>query len=141
MKVDVRVFKCPAGVDHEAMKATLRAANPDSIVQSARVDAARNRKFVEMIAAQTFAALRTGQLLAERPEMDLLLRLSGTAQISQAIRDAGATKGDEFLLIVASDGKGVRSGGIDADEMEAGELTEDELRGIEAAALLSAEKA
>jgi len=58
-----------------------------------------------MIAAQTLTAARSGATLAERPELDLLLRLAGTRQIGEAFRRIGyKTKGKRLFVVAASEG-------------------------------------
>lgn len=54
-----------------------------------------------MIAMQTLRARQTGALLAERPEVDLLLRLAGTNQITEALKTHGY-KGPGTKLLVAA---------------------------------------
>ena len=45
--------------------------------------------------------LRVGsQLLAEKPEVDFLLRVAGTRQITEAVRGAGAKPWAETVLVV-----------------------------------------
>ncbi len=64
-----------------------------------------NTGAVEMIAAQTLTAARSGATLAERPELDLLLRLAGTRQIGEAFRRVGyKSKGVRLFLVAASEG-------------------------------------
>jgi tRNA threonylcarbamoyladenosine modification (KEOPS) complex Cgi121 subunit len=57
---------------------------------------------------QTLAARANGTLLAKKAEIDLLLRLAGTSQISDAIKKAGCREQGETLLIVAGSDKSVR---------------------------------
>ena len=79
--------------------------------------------------------------MANKPEIDFLLRLAGTTQISMAIKDAGAKSGDHFVLVVAGESAVRRPSGLDGKELPRLDLTESERRGIERAALLNAEKA
>jgi tRNA threonylcarbamoyladenosine modification (KEOPS) complex Cgi121 subunit len=55
-----------------------------------------------MVALQTLAAARSGSTLADKPELDLLLRLAGTRQIGEALRLAGYKSGGKRLFIVAA---------------------------------------
>jgi tRNA threonylcarbamoyladenosine modification (KEOPS) complex Cgi121 subunit len=98
---------------------------------------------VEMIAAQTLCANGTKNLLAKKPEVDLLLRMAGTTQISRAIEQMGAKKGEPFLLVIAGPDKGLDSLSakeLGGSELEKRELSSDELDRIERAALLNALK-
>ena len=129
------------GADPGSVRKIVEARLPGSIVQVVRADAATNGFFVEMIAAQTLRANGTQSLLAKKPEVDLLLRLAGTNQISRAIEQMGAKKGKPFLLVIAGHGRGLA--GLSAEELggselEKRELSSDELDRIEQAALLNA---
>jgi tRNA threonylcarbamoyladenosine modification (KEOPS) complex Cgi121 subunit len=139
LNTNARVFVVDAGVDPELIKARVRSLCPGALVQSVRADLTTNAFFIEMVAAQTARAAAVGILLADRPEIDLLLRLALTTQISGAIKKAGSKKGEPFLLVAAAEGKGMRA----LDRMRLGRevprrrLTEDELVAVERAALLN----
>jgi len=91
----------------EGLLAVMRKASPKVIVQVVSASRAPNPRAVEMIAAQTLIAVRSGSTLAERPELDLLLRLAGTRQIGEAFKRLGyKSKGERFFLVAASEGKG-----------------------------------
>jgi len=111
------------------------------MVLAAKAGLAENESFVELLAAQTLQAESSGSLLANRPEIDFLLRLAGTTQISKAIENAGAKPGEPFILVVA--GRTVVRGasGLDGTELPRRELKDDELGRIERAALLNAKRA
>ena len=141
MPVIAKVYRCPATADHEKVKADLRRSCPDALIQSTRVEAVSNPRFAELVAAQTFASLESGQLLANKPEMDLLLRLARTAQISQAIQRVGARRGEPFLAIVVSRGKRIAIAEPPGEPLTSKDLSEEELDRVEEAALLSALKA
>jgi tRNA threonylcarbamoyladenosine modification (KEOPS) complex Cgi121 subunit len=111
------------------------------MVQAAKEGLAVNALFIEFIAAQTFQASSSGGLLANKPEIDFLLRLAGTTQISKAIRDAGAKPGDPFVLVVAGRTRLRRPPDLDGTELPRRELTEAELQRVEKAALLNAKRA
>jgi len=144
--METRVFSVviKGGADPGPVRKMIEAKLPGSIVQTVRADAATNGFFVEMIAAQTLSANGTRSLLAKRPEVDLLLRLAGTTQISRAIEQMGAKKGEPFLLVIAGPGEGLAGlsakefGGL---ELERRELSSDELDRIEQAALLNGPRA
>jgi tRNA threonylcarbamoyladenosine modification (KEOPS) complex Cgi121 subunit len=140
MKAEVVSVIFNRGTDPDSLKETVRARYPGSIVQTVRADAATNGFFIEMIAAQTLQANGTPCLLAKKPEVDLLLRLAGTTQISGAIEQVGARKEEPFLVVIA--GSRRRPGKFEVSrlggkELEKRELTTDELDRIERAALLN----
>ncbi len=130
------VYAPPADPDSEKARASLLVK--DGFVQTVRGGAARNVRFVEMIAAQTLMAGATGNLLARRPEMDFLLRLAGTTQISKAIQEAGSAKGSRFVLVAGSRSKLDPKVGLGGERMKGDGLSGDDLLKVEAAALLSA---
>lgn len=111
------------------------------MVQAARARLAQNTRLMELLAAQTIQAESSGSLLANRQEIDFLLRLAGTTQISRAIRDAGAGHGERFVLVVAGRRPVRLPPGLDAKELRRSELTHSELEKVEKAALLNAKRA
>jgi len=144
MEARVMSVLIKGGADPGSVRKTVEAEVPGSIVQAVRADAATNGFFVEMIAAQTLRASETPSLLAKKPEVDLLLRLAGTTQISRAIEHLGAKKGKPFLLVIAGPDRGLASlrvKELGGSELQKRELSSDELDRIEQAALLSAVKA
>lgn len=93
-----------------------------------------------MLAAQTLGAASSGELLADKPEIDFLLRLAGTTQISKAIKYYGARPGAPFLLVVASR-IGVRGASdLVAFELPKRDITVKELARVEKAALLNVKR-
>jgi len=141
LRIFAKAFLCPRGASPEDMKRRFAVANPGSMVQAVKGGLARNEAFVELLAAQTLHAESSGGLLANKLEIDFLLRLAGTTQISRAIGNAGAKNGDKFLLVAAGRRKIVRPSAIEATVLPRQELTVSELERIEKAALLNAEKA
>jgi tRNA threonylcarbamoyladenosine modification (KEOPS) complex Cgi121 subunit len=141
MRIFAKAFLCRRGASPEDFKRRLADANPGSMVQAAKGGLVGNEVFIELLAAQTLQAESSGGLLANKPEIDFLLRLAGTTQISRAIRDAGARSGDQFVLVVAGRSTIRRPSGIDGKELPRLELTASELGRIEKAALLNAERA
>ena len=141
MRVFARAYLCGAELDPGEVKRLATTADRGCLVQTAAGRSASNLAFVEMIAAQTVHAEATGSMLARKPELDLLLRLAGTTQISRALRENGAVKGEPFLLMVA--GRGRRKGipGLSAPQLPRRALSKSELDRVERAALLSAERA
>jgi len=111
------------------------------VIQTAARGSATNEFFVEMLAAQTLQASKSGSLLAKSPEMDFLLRLAGTTQISRAIKESGSVRGKAFILVVAGPTRpgGIR--GVSGVELPRHGLSKSELQRVEKGALLSAQKA
>jgi len=140
-RAHARVFSCGEDTRPEDIKARLAAANPGSVVQTVGAGVIRNAVLAEMLAAQTFQAASSDRLLAKRPEVDLLLRLAGTTQISKAIKEGGARVGEPFLLVVA--GRSLVRGipALKGKELPRSKLTETEHARIERAALLDAIRA
>jgi tRNA threonylcarbamoyladenosine modification (KEOPS) complex Cgi121 subunit len=136
LKVFAKAYSCGPETNPEALKLKLSLANPGSLVQSARGRSAVNEFFVEMLAAQTIRAEDSGGLLAKKPEIDLLLRLAGTNQISTAIKEKGARNGEAFLLICAGRSAPKSPKGLQAKELPRRELSRTELARVEKAALL-----
>ncbi len=93
--------RLPKSASPEAELARLRKENPQLIIQLARFPQTPNVRAIEMIAAQTLRARETDALIAERPEVDLLLRLAGTSQISEAIGSAGYKAGGKLYMVAA----------------------------------------
>ena len=132
-----------AGADPDYVKRRAIALAPGSIVQTVSADAASNGFLVEMIAAQTLRAKGTPSQLAKRPEVDLLLRLAGTTQISRAIEQIGARKGRPFLLVIAGPSRRIANLGAEAlggSELGRRKLSPGELDRVEKAALLNTQK-
>ncbi len=135
-----RAYLFGEGTSTEEVKKKLAAANPGSLVQVARAGTAGSEVLVEMLAAQTFSAEASGRLLANKAEIDLLLRLAGTTQISKAIEGYGATPGEGFLAINASRTRLRVPSGFGEVELPRRALTEVDLSRIERAALLNLQK-
>jgi len=140
LEAHAKVYLCGTERRPEELKARLAAANPGSIVQAVQDGSITNGALVQMLAAQTFQAERSGTLLAKKPEVDLLLRLAGTTQIAKAIRERGAKPGASFLLIVASRSGIVGIPGL-LQELPRSQLSDGDLARIERAALLDVARA
>jgi tRNA threonylcarbamoyladenosine modification (KEOPS) complex Cgi121 subunit len=95
---EVRV-KDPESADEEL--AALRKSNPGLVIQLVGLASRPNTRAIEMIAAQTLRAKETGALIATKPEVDLLLRIAGTAQISVAFEKVGYKTRDRRFLVAA----------------------------------------
>jgi tRNA threonylcarbamoyladenosine modification (KEOPS) complex Cgi121 subunit len=140
LRAHVRAYLCDAGPNPEDFKREIAGPPGGWLVQTAAEGAATNEFFVEMLAAQTLQAEASRSLLAKSPEMDLLLRLAGTTQISRAIREKGSSAGKPFLLVVAGRRRPPGIRGMSGQELPRRELSKNELRRVEKAALLSAQK-
>jgi tRNA threonylcarbamoyladenosine modification (KEOPS) complex Cgi121 subunit len=86
----------------EGVLARLRKENPSAIIQVFGAGSVPNAAAVEMVAAQTLTAAKSGSTLAEKPELDLLLRRAGTRQIGEAFKRVGYKSGGKRLFIVAA---------------------------------------
>jgi tRNA threonylcarbamoyladenosine modification (KEOPS) complex Cgi121 subunit len=141
----IRCYKFGGGAEAETLRRTLRSSFPRILVQVVDSAVVSNERVVEMIGEQTLKASESGSSLAKKAEVDLLLRLAGTTQISEAIEKIGAKPDRPFLVIVAAEEK-------DLARLETGEgarwerlpsrpLTTGDLTRIEKAALLDVERA
>jgi len=131
----------------EPLLTKTRQKSPGVIVQVVGADSAPNPRALELIAAQTLTAAKSDSTLAEKPELDLLLRLAGTRQIGEAFRRVGyKSDARRFFMVAACEGSGAALRGLSrrlaADErfkeVPQKELGEEDLDMVERAALLSA---
>ncbi len=142
MSVSVRCYAVGPPLEPEKLKWRVSSEASVSLVQTVSTTTVSNETFAEAVVTQTLLAMSTGNLLAKKPEIDLLLRLAGTTQISEAIETAGATAGRGFLLIVAAEAKNLdlieRSLLRGRPRLQRAELSKSELMAVERAALLNA---
>jgi tRNA threonylcarbamoyladenosine modification (KEOPS) complex Cgi121 subunit len=131
----------------EQILSKTREGNPGVILQVVGAEKPPNPRVVELIAAQTLTAARSGSTLAEKPELDLLLRLAGTRQIGEAFATVGYKSGaDSLFMVAACEGRMAplraleRRLAVDARfrEVPRRGLEKDDLDLVERAALLSA---
>ena len=141
MRYSVESYAFPPGADPEAAKVDARKALKAGFVQTADAAAAKNGLLLEVMAAQTLRACETRNLLARRPEIDFLLRLAGTTQISRAIQQVGSKRGRGFILVVASPDKVSYKAKTPAKRLTAHALSPAESERVEIAALLNALRA
>lgn len=73
-----------------------------AIVQVCSAECILSLTHAELIARQTIKALEDGELLADKPEVDFLMRVSLEDQISRAMKKCGY-KGGPSLLIIFGD--------------------------------------
>ncbi|MDG6928800.1 MAG: hypothetical protein JRN39_04660 [Nitrososphaerota archaeon] len=85
----------PAGEARE-----LRKAARSLILQPFDPSLSRGSLHVQLLLGQTVRAMRTGQLLARKAEVDFLMRLALTDQIQKAISLAGAKPHGEAMLLL-----------------------------------------
>ena len=129
----------------ESLRAAVRKSFPNLVTQAVDPSTVNNERLVEMVGEQTLEAVEGGTLLAQKPEVDLLMRLAGTTQIARAIQEFGVKPGENFTLVVVGDETDVarfessRASGW--TRLPRHELDKSELRRVERAALLNAEKA
>ncbi len=121
---------------------SLRKRNPRLHIQLLALGRIPARRAIDMVGQQTLRAARTGALLATKPEVDLLLRMSGTTQIAVAIRRSGySAEGKKLLVAVGPPTKLGRlreqlSDDPNYEVLEDSELGDDDLVFVEKAALL-----
>jgi len=138
--VFARAYVFGGGDSAEEIKRRLASANPGSLVQAVKGGRVKNELLVELLAAQTFRAEASGSMLARKPEIDLLLRVAGTTQISRAIRGYGVVAGEGFLAINAGRNELRVPDGFGKAELPRRTLTAPELLMVERGALLNAQR-
>jgi tRNA threonylcarbamoyladenosine modification (KEOPS) complex Cgi121 subunit len=141
MTTHVRAFAVGPDFDAGETRDKMKRDHPTSLVQTLGVSASFNERLLELLAAQTMAASSGGTLVAKKPEIDFLLRVAGTTQISKAIRKVGSKTKKPFILVVASRrriSKGI--GDPEWKELARHGLSGKELDRIELGALLNASK-
>ena len=139
---DVACFLLGGRGEWEDMKARLLRSFPDLLFQLVDARSGSNERFFRLITAQTLKASADGSLLARKPEVDLLLRLARSTQISEALARVGYKRGEKRILIAAGKKEEVRrlaaSGVSEGRRLPSVELSEDEWGRVEEAAILSA---
>jgi tRNA threonylcarbamoyladenosine modification (KEOPS) complex Cgi121 subunit len=129
--------------DAEGELATLRMSNPELIIQLVSMKKPPSARAVAMIGEQTIRAKETGALLADRPEVDLLLRLAGTSQISEALKKNGYRSKGTLILVAVGKDKDVEKLRRALSKLRAyslreeGEMDDESRDAVEIAALLS----
>ena len=141
MGIVTRSFLFNGKIDPEEAKASFRKANPGSMVQTIFFDVCKNARTLEVIAGQTLTAVDTGNLVARKPEIDFLLRIAGTTQIAEAIRKAGSTRGEPFVLVTSAKAKKLNvPAGLGGVPMKRRALDPEDYDMIERGALLNVER-
>jgi len=139
--LSVRCYIVAPPQEAEELKKQVDSQSGVALTQSVAVSALSNETLAEMLVAQTLRAMTAGNLLAKKTEMDLLLRVAGTTQISEAIEGCGARRGQSFLLIVVADPTILddleESPLRGARRLQRAVLSKSELMAVERAALLN----
>jgi tRNA threonylcarbamoyladenosine modification (KEOPS) complex Cgi121 subunit len=123
----------------------LRKEFPSLVMQLVKIDSL-NSKFLEMIAEQTVQARMNRSLLAEKEDIDLILRLAGTTQIAEAIKRVGHQRTGNNTLIAIGKEKDMKpfmrylSQEKAFMKLSRFALSEEELELIERSALLNVER-
>ncbi len=139
-KIFARAYRCGPESRPDEIKRRLSERNPGFLVQVTKAGRSQNEVFLEMLAAQTLYAETTGSLLAKKPEIDFLLRMAGTTQISAAIKEAGARRGESFVVLAAGQSEVGSIPELAGRELPRRDLSRKELVRIERAALLNARR-
>ncbi|HYC27045.1 MAG TPA: KEOPS complex subunit Cgi121 [Nitrososphaerales archaeon] len=134
MGVHLTATMCPSTIDPVRAKEEARLGYPGTIVQVLGAGSPTNAKALEMLAAQTLEAAKSGELLANKPEVDFLLRVAGSTQIARALKTSGAVKGSPFILVSFSTSR--RPVHLLGTPLTGTDLSDDDFALIEAAALL-----
>ncbi|HXW37711.1 MAG TPA: KEOPS complex subunit Cgi121 [Nitrososphaerales archaeon] len=120
--------------------AELRRRHTDLAIQAVRPGCIENETLGEMLGEQTAMAKKTGALLAKTPEIDLLLRVAGTRQISEAIKEIGTRRKEGQTILALGAERDLseleKETGI-RGRVKSRPLSEEELDRVERAALLS----
>jgi len=96
--VEMRSYR--SGDDPASQLKAFRKAARGASVQTLDLSAVGGRMHILLTLKQTEELKGSSQLLADKAEVDLLLRVAGTRQISVAVRAAGSRPGADSLLVV-----------------------------------------
>jgi tRNA threonylcarbamoyladenosine modification (KEOPS) complex Cgi121 subunit len=107
--VEMRLYR--AGGDADAQLRAFRKAAPGASVQTLDPAAVGGRTHLLLALKQTAELKASSQLLADRAEVDFLLRVAGTKQISQAVKEAGSKPHVDSLLVLFG-GRAAVGGGL-----------------------------
>ncbi len=135
------LLKARADGGWDGLKAEMKRLFPTLLFQLVDAKGSLNENFFRLIAKQTLTAMDGKSLLARKPEVDLILRLARTTQISQAVNRVGYKEGNRRILIAAGRSGEVRrflaSGAARGTRLASSELSERELGWVEEAAILA----
>ena len=96
--VEMRLYR--SGHDPASLLKAFRKAAPGAFVQTLDPAAVGGKTHLLLTLKQTEELKGSSQLLADKAEVDFLLRVAGTKQISEAVRAAGSRIGADSLLVV-----------------------------------------
>lgn len=82
----------------------IRAASGKAAVQAVDAGLVAGKEHILEVLRQSLRAKENGALFSKRVEVDLLLRIACTNQISSALRDAGIKQGTRDALVIAIGG-------------------------------------
>jgi tRNA threonylcarbamoyladenosine modification (KEOPS) complex Cgi121 subunit len=106
--VEIRSFR--SGKDPAGELRAFREAATGASVQMVDSSAVAGRTHLLLTLKQTVELKDSSQLLADTAEMDFLLRVAGTKQISAAVAVAGSKPGADSVLVVFGSEDSVRRG-------------------------------
>jgi tRNA threonylcarbamoyladenosine modification (KEOPS) complex Cgi121 subunit len=89
-----------SGEDPAGQLKAFRKAALGAYVQTLDPSAVGGRMHILLTLKQTEELKASSQLLADKAEVDFLLRVAGTKQISAAVKAAGSKPGADSLLVV-----------------------------------------
>lgn len=121
---------------------SIRRRHPMLVVQLMTLRRFPSNRALMMIGEQTLRASRTDSLVAAKPEVDLMLRITGTSQIATAMRKSGyRAKGRKLLVALGPTRKVARlreelAKSPNYSILENDELQDADLAAVERAALL-----
>lgn len=87
--------------DTDAFIRNIRAVNDKIAIQAIDANFAAGEEHILSILQQSLHAKKKGTMLSKRIEMDVLLRLACTNQISKALEDIGLKDGVNNVMIIA----------------------------------------
>ncbi len=96
--IELFEFKKIKSVDNDFLL-SIRTEFPDLLIQAVASNFILNRDHAKKIISISILAKKHRMLLSKKLEVDILLRLAGTTQITDAIKNIGIRKNQNFLLI------------------------------------------
>ncbi len=108
ISVEIATYR-GGGSPTEELRAFRRAAR-GAHVQTLDADAVAGKRHLLLTLKQTVEMSRCARLLADKTEVDFLLRVAGTKQIADAVRDSGAKPASNSIIVVFGPPESVRQG-------------------------------
>jgi tRNA threonylcarbamoyladenosine modification (KEOPS) complex Cgi121 subunit len=109
-EVFAEILSYKGGRDPTRDLKAFREAAGGAYVQTLDAAAVGGRRHLILTLKQTIESARTSQLLAEKPEVDFLLRVAGTRQIAEAVREAGARPRSDSVMVLFGARESVKNG-------------------------------